>query len=91
MRWSSPPAMNSSGARPSFLKFTQVSWWPGVKLASTPSQTKRPGAGDVVALVDLLGLLLAQRVGERVVELLGRERHRAMAVGRVLEHREARP
>src|SRR3954471_23487244 len=32
MTWSTPPAMNSSGARSSLLKFTHVSWRPGSRL-----------------------------------------------------------
>jgi len=44
----------------------------------------------MVALVDLVGLLPAQSVGEGVVELLFGEAHGLVAVGRVLEDREER-
>src|SRR4051812_24308031 len=48
------------------------------------------GPGDGVALPDGLRLLGGHRVRERVVELLGREQHRAVAVERALEDRERR-
>ena len=44
----------------------------------------------MVALVERARLLLAERVGERVVPLLVREADGPVAVGRVLEHRERR-
>jgi hypothetical protein len=49
-----------------------------------------PGARDRVAVVDRPRFLLAHRVGERVVELLGGDRHGAVTVGRALEDREGR-
>src|SRR5688572_30088394 len=45
MRWSSPPAMNSSGARASLRKSTKVSCGPGWRLASTLPQKTLPDAG----------------------------------------------
>ena len=89
--WSSPPAMNSSGARDVVLVVD-----PGLLVAGfeVGDQPVRPhpvaGCGDVVALVDGVRVLAAERVGERVVELLGREAHRPAPVGRVLEDREQR-
>src|SRR5215203_5618009 len=62
----------------------------GREVSEGPSPHEAARSGDVVALVDLVGLLPAQSVGEGVVELLFGEPNRLMAVGWVLQDREER-
>jgi hypothetical protein len=52
---------------------------------------RRAGTGDGVALVDVNRLLGGEGVGERVVDLLGRERDDVMAVGGVARCCPSRP
>src|SRR5918994_4166272 len=63
--------------------------WGEVGGSADPHQPAR--GGDVVALVDLLGLFAAEGVGEGEVELLGGEAHGLVAVGGVPQEREERP
>jgi hypothetical protein len=49
------------------------------------------GRRDRPALVERVGLLSGQRVGEPVAELLARQRDRAPQAGRVAQHRQGRP
>src|SRR5207244_2647092 len=44
--------------------------------------------GDVIALVDLCGLLIGERIREGVVELLRRERDGLVSVRRIVQYRE---
>src|SRR5215207_4610381 len=60
----------------------------GREVGQGPGPHEAARSGDVVALVDLVGLLPAQSVGEGVVELLGGEAHRPVAVGGVPQNRE---
>ena len=53
-------------------------------------EERTAGTGDGPRLEQGVGLLLGQGVAEAVVELLGRQRHRALLVGRVAQHRESR-
>src|SRR5215208_4678758 len=60
------------------------------EVSEGPSPHEAARSGDVVALVDLVGLLPAQSIGEGVVELLFGEPNSLMAVGGVLQDREER-
>src|SRR6266540_58006 len=53
-------------------------------------EQREAGGGYRIGLVELPGLVLADRVGEAIAELLVGERDRAVAVGRVAQHREGR-
>src|SRR5215204_4811691 len=61
------------------------------EVSEGPSPHEAARSGNVVALVDLVGLLPAQSVGEGVVELLFGEPNRLMAVGWVPQNREEDP
>lgn len=63
----------------------------GVEVREGALEQHAGGAGDVVPVVDLLRLLLGQRVGEGVAELLRRERHGFVAVEGIPEHGPRRP
>ena len=63
---------------------------PRVEVGQRALEEHAAGAGHGVPLPDRLRLLRAHRVGEGVVELLGREQHRAVVVERALEDREGR-
>ena len=81
--------MISSGPRSGFLVLTLASVH-GLRLAVAAWKSGSPGRRHRERLVELLGLVLADRVREGVAELLVRERHRATAVERVAEHRRGR-
>ena len=87
--WSFSPEMISSGPRSGFLVLTLTSVH-GLRLAVAAWNSGTPGAGHGVGVVELLGLVLADRVGEGVAELLVGQRHGPAAVGRVAEHRRRR-
>jgi hypothetical protein len=89
MTWSTPPAMNRRRSLVVLEVHPRV-LAAGLEVGQEAVPDEPARRRDVVALVDLVGLLLAEGVGERVVELLARERHRAVAVGRVLERGERR-
>src|SRR6478672_12351138 len=63
---------------------------PRVEVRGRRLEERCTGRRDRERLVELLRFLLADRVGERVAELLVRERHGTMAVGRVAEDGERR-
>src|SRR5918998_438266 len=63
----------------------------GREVRKHPVPHEAPRRGDVVALVDLLGVLLGEGVGEGVVELLFCEAHRPHSVGGVPKHGEGGP
>src|ERR687889_2133575 len=63
----------------------------GREVRKHPIPHEAPRRGDVVALVDLLGVLLGEGVGEGVVELLFGEAHRPHSVGGVPKHGEGGP
>src|SRR5699024_1160891 len=67
--------------------------WPGDRAPHWPVRRPTPGArsGDVVTLRGRFGVLLAERIGKGIVELLRREADRAVAVGGVVQDREGRP
>ena len=60
----------------------------GREVGEGPGPHEAARRGDVVALVDLVGLLPAQGVGEGVVELLFGEANSLVAVGGVPQNRE---
>ena len=60
------------------------------EVSEGPSPHEAARSGDMVALVDLVGLLPAQSIGEGVVELLFGEPNRLVAVCGVLQDREER-
>ena len=74
--------MISSGPRSGFLLLTLTSVH-GLRFAVAAWNSGAPGAGTANVVVQLLGLVLVDRVGERVAELVVGQRHRAAAVARV--------
>ena len=77
--WSFSPEMISSGPRSGFFVSTFASVH-GLRFAVAAWNSGSPGRRDGVGLVELLRLVLAHRVGERVAELLVGERDGAVAV-----------
>ena len=63
---------------------------PRVEVRGRGLEQRLPRRRHCIGLVQFLGLVLADRVGEGVAELLIGQWHRAVAVGRVAQHREAR-
>ena len=87
--WSSSPETMRSGPRSGFLLSTFASVH-GLRFAVGRLEERRARGGDGERLVQLLRLVLAHGVGEPVPELVVGERHRAIPVGGVSEHRERR-
>ena len=63
---------------------------PRVEVGGGGLEERRPGGGHGVGVVELLGLVLADRVGEAEAELLVGQRDGAVAVGGVGEDRRRR-
>ena len=87
--WSSVPEVSSSGPR-SARWVSTLAGECGKKFAAGVLEQRQAGAGDGPGVVQGVGLLLGQGVAEGVVELLGGQRHRAVQVGGVAQHRERR-
>ena len=64
---------------------------PGVEVRRGSLEDRLAGTGHCVLLVERLRLVLIERVGEAVVELLVGEGYGPVAVGGVPEHRRGRP
>ena len=64
---------------------------PRVEVRVAHLHERDPGAGDVESVVELLRLLLVQRVRPAVLELVERERDRAAARARIDQERARRP
>src|SRR5215217_7922283 len=60
---------------------------PGIQVGRRGLPQRLAGGRHRELLIQLLGLLLADGVGEAVAELLEGERHRPVTVGRVAQHR----
>ena len=84
--WSFSPEMMSNGPRSAFLVLTFTSVH-GFRFAVAAWNSGAPGRRHRVGVVELLRLVLADRVGERVAELVVGERDRTAVVGRIAEHR----
>jgi hypothetical protein len=62
---------------------------PGVQVGRGRLEQRFARTGHGELLIQVLGLVLVDGIGEAVAELLIGQRHRPIAVGRVVEHREA--